>query len=130
MEKSNVQEHKFNIWDRELDIQVVYECYDNEKVLDNQIKAYDEFIKNSDNIYEQAYKQLEIYCAQNYKEQIGDSFDNIFKYIKPKSLYITRSIKDRIVAILCNFKFDMEHGLAVVIKNEQIVNIGSQDIIL
>lgn len=120
----------FNIWGRELDIKVVYDCYDNEEVIDNQVKAYQEFVKNSENIFEEVYKQLEMYCKKNYKEQFEESFDNIFKYIMPKTLYIKRSIEDRIVAILCNFKFDNEHGLAVVIKNEQVINIGNQDIIL
>lgn len=124
------QVNKFNIWGRELDIKVVYDCYDNEEVIDNQVKAYQEFVKNSENIFNDVYKQLEMYCKENYKEQFEESFDNIFKYIMPKTLYIKRSLEDRIVAILCNFKFDIEHGLAVVIKNEEIVNIGNQDIIL
>ena len=124
------QVNKFNIWGRELDIKVAYDCYDNEEVIDNQIKTYQEFVKNSENIFEEVYKQLEEYCNENYKEQLEDGFDNIFKYIMPKTIYIKRSVEDRIVAILCNFKFDTEHGLAVVIKNEQVVNIGNQDIIL
>lgn len=124
------QVNKFNIWGRELDIKVVYDCYDNEEVIDNQIKAYEEFVKNSENIFEEVYKKLQIYCKENYREQLEENIDNIFKYIMPKTLYIKRSEEDRIVAILCNLKFDIEHGLAVVIKNEQVVNIGNQDIIL
>lgn len=120
----------FNIWGRELDIKVIYDCYDNEEVIANQIKAYEEFAKISQIILEEVYKQLKAYCKENYKEQIEEEFDNIFKYIMPKTLYIKRSVEDRIVALLCNFKFDTEHGLAVVIKNEEVVNIGNQDIIL
>ena len=33
-------------------------------------------------------------------------------------------------AIMCNYKFDMENGIAVVFENEKFSDIGKQDIIL
>ena len=55
--------------------------------------------------------------------------DNIFKYVIPKDIYILQDEK-RKVAILCNYKFDMEHGLAIVFENEKFKTIVAQDIIL
>ena len=39
-------------------------------------------------------------------------------------------MNSRVVAIMCNYKFDMEHGIAIVFKNEMFSKIVSQDIIL
>ena len=56
--------------------------------------------------------------------------DNIFKYVMPKNIYVPRNLKKRVVAIMCNYKFDTEHGIAVVFENEQFKEIGAQDIAL
>ena len=34
------------------------------------------------------------------------------------------------VAVMCNYKFDPEHGLAIIFTHEGKVTVGSQDIIL
>jgi hypothetical protein len=31
---------------------------------------------------------------------------------------------------MCNFKFDMEHGLAIVFEDEKLKKIGPQEIVL
>lgn len=55
--------------------------------------------------------------------------DNIFKYIMPKSIFVPRT-EQKEVAIICNYKYDMEHGIAIVFENERLKEIGMQDIIL
>ena len=60
---------------------------------------------------------------------IQQEIDNIFKYVIPKRIFIPRTDK-KIVAILCDYKFDMENGIAVVFENEKFKEIGVQDIIL
>lgn len=61
--------------------------------------------------------------------EIMDSVDNIFKYVIPKTISVPKA-KKRVVAIMCNFKFDMEHGMAIVFEDEKIKKIGPQDIVL
>ena len=67
-----------------------------------------------------------------------DSIDDIFEYINPKTLFIPRIMykpkelngeKNRYAAILFDYTLD-EHGIALVFKNERLMSIGSQDIIL
>jgi len=43
---------------------------------------------------------------------------------------LPHSKKHCTVAIMCNCKFDMEHGIAVVFENGQFKKVGQQDIIL
>lgn len=58
-----------------------------------------------------------------------EDIENIFKYVMPKYLYVPRTDK-RVIAVMCNFKFDIENGIAVVYKNERFEEIGEQDIVL
>ena len=78
-----------------------------------------------------AYLLIKEYCLNNYPTLVIDNFENIFRYVKPKQLYIKRSVtKKRIAGLLCNFKFDIEHGLAVYIEEGKVSKVDSQDIIL
>ena len=57
--------------------------------------------------------------------------NNIFRYVIPQALYVQRT-KDNshVIAIMGAFKMGIEHGIAVVFKNEAYWKIGSQDIVL
>ena len=71
------------------------------------------------------------YILDNNAEELADSsIDNIFKYVMPINIYIPRNKNKRVTAIMCNYKFDVEHGLAVVFENEVFMVIDAQDIIL
>ena len=39
-------------------------------------------------------------------------------------------VKERVVAVMCDFKFDMENGLAIVFENEKFKEVGYQDLVL
>lgn len=120
-----------DIWGRSLDLDIVYDCYDDEQITTVQQEALS-LILNNLLVVDNAKADVEKYCLQrNAKEIHFPQIDNIFKYVMPKSLYIQRT-KDssHIVAILCNYKFDMDNGLAIIFKNEKLWKIGSQDIIL
>lgn len=122
---------ELEIWGRKINININFDCYEDEEITANQIDAYNKFIEKSDTIFKNLYYKFEIYCNENYKEKIEDNFENIFKYVIPKSLYIKRSKDDtRIIGVMCNFKFEPEHGLVAVFKNELFEKIDIQDAIL
>jgi hypothetical protein len=73
---------------------------------------------------------MKAHCLKENGAEIGDKIDNIFKYVIPRSLYIPRKQEKQTVAMLCDYKFDMEHGIAVVFENGQFKKVGSQDIVL
>ena len=119
---------KIKIWGRDFELEVKYDCYAGESVLDIQKEAVELF--NSDNITEESLKKIKEYCISKNSREIGNSIENIFKYVAPKYLFVPRSENKKIVAIMCNYRFDMENGIAIVFKNGQLFQIGSQDIIL
>ena len=56
--------------------------------------------------------------------------DNIFSYIKPECLFVKRDKGNPKIAMMCKYRYDLEHGLAVVFSSDGEVTVGMQDIIL
>ena len=120
---------KLLIWNREFDLRVVFDSYD-EEVLPIQEQALEAFLK-AENTIQESKQQLEKYILNDeYAEIEGNSIDNIFKYVIPTDLYIPRTPETRTVALLCDYRFDEEHGLAIVFENEHFKEIGEQDNVL
>lgn len=118
------------IWERQFDLQVIFDCFDNEEVLPIQEQALEAFLK-AENTIQESKQPLEKYILNDeYADIEGDSIDSIFKYVIPTDIYIPRTPETRTVALLCDYRFDEEHGIAIVFENEQFKEIGEQNIVL
>ncbi len=118
------------IWGREFELEIKYDCYADEKILDNQRNALKFFLKSESDIAN-SLEKVKAYClAQNKADIMEEKISNIFKYVMPQYLFIVRSADKRIVSIMCNYKFDQENGIAIVFENEKFYKIGKQEIIL
>lgn len=120
---------KIEIWGRSFVLDVYFDAYDDEIVLDSQKEALDSFINCASDILS-SYLDIENYCIDRDGDLIGNSIDNIFKYVMPEQIYIKRSLEKRVVALLCNYRFDEEHGIALVFEDEKLKHIGPQDDVL
>lgn len=116
-----------NLWGRDFQLKVVYDCLGSENVLEEQVTSLEEFLRTDTS---KSLDLMKAHCLKENGAEIGDKIDNIFKYVIPRSLYVPRKQKKPTVAILCDYKFDMEHGIAVVFENGQFKKVGSQDIVL
>ena len=121
---------KINIWGREFNLPVEFDVYDNEDITSIQTEAVKRFISNKDNINSSIYEVVDYCSKKNPREFKYDNKGNIFKYIVPKYLFIPRTNGTRTVAIMCNYKFDSDNGIAIVFKNEKFDSVGNQDSIL
>lgn len=118
-----------NLWGRDFSLNAVLHCFDGEIPSEIQKEALAGFTPNTEEL-EKAYDILSKYVLNNGGKDIGIiEVDNIFKYVMPKIIIIPRT-KTKIVAIMCNFKFDPEQGIAVVFENAKFKEVGVQDIIL
>lgn len=117
---------KLEIWGREFNLEVFYKNYKGKEITDNQIASFEKFIVADDAI-EKSKENLIAYIEENYE---AGKIENIFKFVIPKMIYIPREEKQRKCALLCDFKFDMEHGLALVFENEKFKDVVSQDDVL
>lgn len=121
---------KLMLWGREFNLDITYDCYKDEKILESQKQAVQRFSEMSD-AFEISLDSVKSYCLLNNKEEIGaDKIDNIFKYVAPKYLYVPREEKKQVVAIMCNYKFDLENGIAIIFENGKFREVGKQEIIL
>lgn len=121
---------KINIWDREFDLNVVYECYPGEEVLESQKEAFAMFEDNAEEIADSLAAVIKYVQKNDGGQLAGAAIENIFKYVMPKSIFVPHTKKHRIAAIICNYKFDMEHGIAIVFENGKLKKVGAQDIVL
>lgn len=115
------------IWNRDFDLKVLYDCYSGEEILEEQKKALKKFSSDK-KLIESSKIIVEKYCLDQNKDEIGaEEIGNIFKYVLPESVFVKR---DGRVALMCKYKFDREHGIAIVYKDGKFSEIGNQDIIL
>ena len=121
-----------DIWGRSFGINIVYDKYEGEDILDIQIKACDLFLKNSTKLLDGVKEKVIKYCIKESNGEISENnIDNIFRFVKPRSLYIRRNNSNvRHVALLCDYMFNPDDGIAIVFKNEKFSAIGTSDIIL
>ena len=119
---------KMKIWGRTLEIKIQFDVYEGEKILDSQEKVLKLFQDESNDILA-SDDQIKKYCISNNKDEIGDSVDNIFKYVVPNTIYIPRDNENKIV-LLCDYRFDLEHGLAIVFQNNKLIDICPQEDVL
>ncbi|GHV00892.1 hypothetical protein FACS189483_11110 [Spirochaetia bacterium] len=126
-----MSKQKINVWGREFELDIVYDCYTGEEVLATQTDALANFLTKPE-LVNQSKSAVEKYCIERNADEVGSSvIDNIFKYVMPESLYVQRTKDGRhVVGLMCNYKYDIEHGIAVVFENEQLKYVDSQDSIL
>ena len=123
MNKANVR-----IWGREFELSVSYQNYPGEEITENQQTTL-ATVHSVD--YDIAKAGVEGYIRKFFSSELGDeNLDNIFRFVMPKSVLIPRTDGSHIFAIMCNFKLDMEHGIAIIFEDERLKAVGPQDLIL
>ena len=123
MNKGNVR-----ILGREFELDVSFQNYPGEKITESQLSTL-QMVQTVD--YDSAKDGVKEYIRTYFSNELGDdNLDNIFRFVMPKSILIPREEKPGKFAILCNFKLDMEHGIAVVFENWKYKTAGPQDLIL
>ena len=118
------------IWGREFSLPIVYDSLSDGVITEVQMKAVDNLAKHLEWI-EMSKIKVEEYCRNAVMEDDeNQKKDNPFSYIKPERLYVKRTKEHPRVAIMCKYRYDPEHGLAIVFSSDGKVAVGIQDIIL
>lgn len=118
------------IWGREFSLNVEYDCYAGEEVTANQIEAV-ERLTNNLSWFDKAKKDVVRYCkARVDSDNENQKKDNIFSYVKPEAIFVKRDDKKSRIALMCKYRYDSEHGLAIVFDANGNIAVGAQDIII
>lgn len=124
--KKNVE---IEIWNRNFYLNVEWDCYQGENITQSQTEALDCFINNP-NWINNSKKVVEDFCKNDVlNDNENQKKDNIFSYIKPECIFVKHSNQPR-VAIMCKYRYDQEHGLAIVFDKDGKITVGIQDIII
>lgn len=119
---------KMSIWDRNFNLNVVCEKYSGQSVLETPVNAVEDF---ESSVIDGVKGKVEKYILKKNGKELGkDSIDNIFKYVMPKSIYVPQVKGGKVFAVMCHYKFDPEHGMAIVFENNKLKEIGEEDIVL
>lgn len=126
-----MNEVTMTIWGREFNLKVDFDVYGGEEVSALQNAALSEFVSNVSSL-DATLPSVKAYCLKMNGEDVGAAaIDNIFKYVIPQSIYVPKwPDGSRMIGLMCAYKFNREDGLAVVFKNGQFHEIGTQNIIL
>lgn len=124
---------KLTIWGRVFDLRVAFDYYD-EPIPAVMTQAAESFAASSGCVQE-AYSRLEQYCLENDGSKIAsmshsDGIDNIFRYVMPDYLFVLEPDEERgvmhRVALMCDYRFDPEEGLALIFEDERFKEICPQ----
>lgn len=119
-----------NIWEREFSLSVEYDCYKGESITAEQTFAVKEFAAHNDWITN-SKSYVEEFCRNQVMEDAqNEKKDNVFSYVKPECIFVKHENDHPRVALMCKYRYDVEHGLAVVFSADGTINVGSQDIIM
>ena len=117
-------------WGRKFSLNVEYDCYAGEKITSEQIEAV-ERLRNNISWVDKAKEFVVKYCkAEVDEDDENQKKDNIFSYVKPEAVFVKRDDKKARIALMCKYRYDPEHGLAIVFDRSGAISIGTQDIIL
>ena len=123
---------KLAIWGRELSINIIFDCYEDEIITQVQEYTLDSYLNNQDEYNKEAFLAFQTYCINEYPDEFSNvGFDNIFKYIIPNMIYIKNDYLNReMFGIICKFKYDLENDIACVFINGKIDSVGPNTVIL
>lgn len=126
------KKEKINIWDRELDIEIIAACYSNEEITDSQRETYLWLKKNKESIFDKLKISLVQYIIANNASEVANSnFDNIFSFVIPKTIVFKQDSDHQLkMVLLLNYKFDRENGIGVIWEKEEIKLLSTQDVVL
>lgn len=124
------QTKSIEIWGRECNVDIIFQCYDGNEIEDYQEEAFDDFMEGFKETMDIVKNEIFKYCRGKNPEEIAGEI-NIFKFIKVQAILVKRdSEESHKIAIICKYKYDIENGIAVMIINNEVEEIGYQDIAL
>ena len=115
--------------DKVIEFEIVLDSYtESDIITENQKDTY----KKIEEIFETIMSKSLYAITNYYKAEYGDyKKESILEDVNLIDLIIFDSIEnDRVIGLTFDCKWDIENGVGIKIKNEEVIDIGSQDIVL
>jgi len=118
---------QLSLWGRDFELSVIYDRYDGEEILPEQREAIDKLLHHWSEAEKSKTAVVEFCLERDPDKFPGSAIDNIFKYVIPQQLYVERTTKQRIVYILCAYRYDDEAGIAIKFVDEKFAEVSTQN---
>ncbi|EPQ2473629.1 TPA: hypothetical protein ACHYTA_002588 [Acinetobacter baumannii] len=127
------------LWLRPYEIEIFHTLYpielnvysyedDGSDITQNQRDTFINFELNKKNILDNVEKEIQKYCYEKFQiAELEGIKKVILKYLK---IIHTEVGEDRKLGFIFDSIFDPELGIGVLVINEQVVEVGVQDIVL
>ncbi|MEJ7582190.1 hypothetical protein WKI22_16925 [Acinetobacter baumannii] len=127
------------LWLRPYEIEIFHTLYpielnvytyedDGSDITQNQRDTFINFEVNKKNILDNVEKEIQKYCYEKFQiAELEGIKKVILKYLK---IIHTEVGEDRKLGFIFDSIFDPELGIGVLVINEQVVEVGVQDIVL
>lgn len=126
MEEDSMTKIEKSLWGRKLQLKVSFDCLEGEEITSSQEQALDSLFDHWSGA-EASLDAVKEYCEKNSNGQVqAKDIDNVFKYVVPRSIFVMRE-PEGCVALMCDFRFELEHGMAIVLRNGKLDKITDQD---
>lgn len=118
------------IWNRTFDLPIEVQSYSGMEVTDKQ-KEVIKLIQSDDLKFDDALSLVKEYVYANNNGLLDTSvINNIFKYVMPSYVYVPYDTEHCTYVLMCDYKFDIEHGISILYEDGVFKSIGSQDEVL
>lgn len=126
MEEDSMTKIEKSLWGRKLQLKISFDCLEGEEVTASQKRALNSLLDHWSGA-EASLDAVKEYCEKNSGTQVqAKNIGNVFRYVVPRSLFVMRE-PEGCVAMMCDFRFDLEHGMAIVLRNGKLDRITDQD---
>ena len=88
-----------------------------------------EFSDNSEDITDKSIPTVKEYVNKSAKMIGIAKVDELLECINPHMLLIGIDEGNINIALLCGFKYDPEHDIAIIYREQLLVEVGSQDLV-
>ena len=121
---------KMTLWGKTVSLPVSYNLYPGEEILPAQEEAL-RWLLTDTAAKAAAKRHAERYIRKDPAAELPpEGITNLFDWVTPTAVFIPHENNRLTAAILCEYAFDPEHGLAVVFDGGKFKAVGPQDIIL
>lgn len=88
-----------------------------------------QFSDNSEDITDKSIPAVKEYVNKSAKMIGIVKVDELLECINPHMLLIGIDSGNTNIALLCGFKYDPEHDIAIIYREQLLVEVGSQDLV-
>lgn len=115
------------LWDNPLlmELEVAFSPYMEPTAV--QKEAYQRFFQRADELIETAKGPIQDFCLKQDRDEFEQiDISDLYLFVRPDSIYIDcphNGGQDRIVALVCEYRFNMDSDVVAVFRNEQLERV-------